>query len=121
MKFLLPFLLLGAAFAQIPDAPQPQPNPVHVYTFRKSWQDPPLRTNKQVFKSKVFWISEGAAFASMAVACSRKNTGEHWPNEAVAWGGGFGLAYISARFFTELFTVGIGTYQTQHYIQSAIK
>jgi hypothetical protein len=121
VRILLILALSSCALAQLPEAPQPQPKPVHVYTFRKSWQDPPLRTNKQVFKSKFFWISEGAAFASMAVACNRKGTGEHWPNEATAWGAGFGLGYLSDRFFDELYTVGIGAYQTGHYIHSSTK
>jgi len=120
MKYLLPLLLIGAAAAQMPDAPQPQPKPVHVYTFRKSWQDPPLRTNRQVFRSKLFWISEGTSFAAVAIACSRKNSGEQWHSELPAWGAQVGFYYIGSRFFDELYGIGGAAYQTSHYVHSIV-
>ena len=121
MRILLLLLLSGIATAQAPEAPEPQPKPVHVYTFRKSWQDPPLRTNRRTFTSKYFIVAEGISFAAMAVACSRKGTGEHWDSEAPAWGAQFGLGYLTDRYMDELYTLGIAGYMTGHYIHSSIK
>ena len=121
VRYCLLFALLGTAFAQIPDAPLPQPKSVHVYTFRKSWQDVPLRTNKQVFKSKWFWIAEGASFTAMSIACSRKNSREHWDSEVPAWGTQVGIYYIGSRYFDELYGIGAAGYQTGYYIHSAIR
>jgi hypothetical protein len=79
--------LAASCFAQtpsedaLPDAPQPQPSVVATsptpppvtrptagfFTFRKSYLDPPLRTNKQVLTSKLFLIMHGMLLASLAV------------------------------------------------------
>jgi hypothetical protein len=121
MRFASVTLLAGAAFAQFPETPQPQPKPVHVYTFRTSWQNPPLRTNKQVFKSKYFWISEITSFGAMAIACSRKDTHEHWDSELPAWGAQVGLYYLASRYIDEIYGIGGAAYQTGHYIHSAMQ
>lgn len=119
MRRLLWLFLLGAAFGQIPDNPQPQPKPPGFFAFRKSWQEPPLRTNKQVFTSKAILISHGMGFAAMIVACSRKNSRESWSSEVPAMLGSAGLDYIGDRYFTRSFAVGPMLYAVFHYTKAA--
>lgn len=112
---------LTATFSPKPDAPQPQPKPANLFTFRKSWQDPPLRANKQVFKSPVFLLSQSAMILSMVVACRNKHSLETWESEAPAVGALFGMDYLSDRFFSEYFAVGPAIYATIHYMRAARK
>src|SRR5271165_4076409 len=106
MKYLLLLLLTLPAWGQLPDAPTPQylsqktvcldgygcgwhqykalpPEPVTFWTFRQSWQDPPLRTNRQTFNKKFILLHSMAAVA-MIVACKRKNSGEEFGSEIPA-------------------------------------
>ena len=114
-------LLCATCFAQLPDAPTPQPKQATFLTFRKSWQDPPLRTNKQVFKSPVFLLSQSAMILSMVVACRNKRSGETWGSEVPAVAGVFGLDYLSDRLFAEYFSVGPAIYAVQHYARAATR
>lgn len=95
--------------------------PANFFTFRKSWQDPPIRSNKQVFKSPVFLLSQSAMVLSMVVACRNKRSGETWGSEVPAVGAVFGLDYLSDRFFSEYFAVGPATYATIHYSRAATR
>lgn len=98
-----------------------KPKPVGFFAFRKSWQDPPLRTNRQFFHSKLIWIADGIAFTSTIVACSRRNSQESWGSEIPAIVGIAGLGYVGDRFFTRSFAIGPMIYATAHYIHSATK
>ena len=72
--------------------PQPErdPSSVHFWTYR-GWQDPPLRTNKQVFRSKVFLAAHIGGAIAMIVACRTKNSGEDWGSEVPAVAALFGM------------------------------
>jgi hypothetical protein len=131
------FVILAAScFAQtpsedaLPEAPQPQPSVVATsptpppmtrpaagfFTFRKSYLDPPLRTNKQVLTSKLFLIMHGMLLASLAVDKWRlPDAREHW---AVA--GITALDYLMDRFFTRAYMVAPPIYGIQHYVRDAL-
>jgi hypothetical protein len=115
-------LLCPMVYGQaLPDAPEPQPKPASFFTFRKSWQDPPLRTNKQFFKSKTFWLSQAGAAAALVIACRNPRSHEHWDSELPAFAGVFGMSYLGGRFFTQSFAVGPGVYEIVHYSVAAAK
>lgn len=90
--------------------------PIHVWTFRKSWQDPPLRTKLGVFKSKYFWVSTGAMWTAMAVACSRRGTREEFHSEVPGVAAVTGFYWIMSRYGDELYGVGMAGYGVGHYI-----
>jgi len=117
------FVFASMAFAQLPEAPQPQPGPKHItfWTFRKSWQDPPLRTNKQMFRSKTFLLSTIGGAAAMIVACRNKRSGEDFASEVPAVIGIDALAYLGGRYFTQSYAVAPGVYEMIHYSISAAK
>jgi hypothetical protein len=145
LLFVLLFLLSSASFAQLPDAPvKVESNcdlqkctwvPVKAdtwkefagkdagfWTFRKSFKDPPLRTNKQHFGSKAILITEGLAWASLSVACSRSKTShETWGSEVPAMLGMMGIAYIGDRYFARPYAVFPMIYATEHYARAAAK
>ena len=96
------------------------PRPVQFWTYRKSWQDPPLRTNRQTFKSKVLWIGAGVHLAALSVACARwKTSGEHWDSELPAFFGVQALNYASMRYFAAWYVPPVDAYAVQHYIRAA--
>ena len=51
------------------------PSPVHFWTYR-SWQEPPLRTNKEVFRSKLFVATHVGGAIAMIVACRNNRSRE---------------------------------------------
>jgi hypothetical protein len=94
------------------------PAPVTFLTFRKSWQDPPLRTNREEFHSKLFWVASGALFASFVVDNRvTHNAREHWGSEAPAIGAVIGLDYVMDRFFSRSMSVEAPIYGIQHYLR----
>lgn len=123
LMLLLPLLFSTLSFSQdLPSAPEPQPKPApKFFTFRKSWQDPPLRTNKQMFKSKTYVLSQIGGAVAMVIACRNKRSGEHFSDEVPALLGTDALAYLGGRYFTQSFAVGPGVYQMVHYSISATK
>src|SRR5579872_7530578 len=60
--------------------PQRAPSSLHFWTYR-GWGDPPLRTNKQVFRSKVFLATHIGGAIAMIVSCRTKNSGEDWGSD----------------------------------------
>jgi hypothetical protein len=96
-------------------------HPAGFWKFRKSWQDPLLRTNKQVLHSKVFWLSHGALWASAIVACRNPRSGEDWHSEMPAAAAVTVLDYWDFRLFTGGFMFPPALYGTAHYIYAATK
>ena len=101
--------------------PSVMPGPVHVYTFRKHWDDPPLRTYRKTFTSPWFLASQGAMFASMVIACRRSQfTGEDFHTEAPWVVGVFGINLLTDRYLDELYSVATAGIVTQHYVHATI-
>lgn len=126
--------LVGTASAQeIYDLPSPQTvavPKVRLWTFRGvvrdssgrqkfDWNAPALRSNRKIFRDPWFLVSNGAVIASMAGACSRKGSGEHWDSEAPAMAAVVGLNFLTTKYLDELYSVGASAWATQHYIRSA--
>ena len=102
--------------------PSVMPGPVHVYTFRKHWDDPPLRTYRKTFTSPWFLASQGVMIASMVIACRRSRyTGEEFHSEAAYTAGVFGLNLLVDRYLDELYAVGSAALVSQHYIRATIE
>jgi len=74
-----------------------EPSSVHFWTYRGS-QDPPLRTNEQVFRSKIFLATHIGGAVAMIVACRTKSSKEDWGSEVPAVGAIFGMDYLQFRF-----------------------
>ena len=71
------------------------------FQFRKGPNDQPT-SNKQVFKSKAFWIQSGFMFAAEELARTRtRSESEPWAAGAV-----MGFSYLGYRFFSPSFTLG---------------
>ena len=101
--------------------PSVMPGPVHVYTFRKHWDDPPLRSYRKTFTSPWFLVSQGAMFASMVIACRRSQfTGEEFQSEAPWVVGVFGINLLTDRYLDELYSVGSAAIVTQHYAHATV-
>ena len=94
--------------------PQRDPSTVHFWTYRGP-ADPPLRTNKQVFRSKLFLAAHIGGAIAMIVACRSKNSGEDWGSEVPAVAGIFGLDYIQFRFIGGPNAIGPPIYEMIHY------
>jgi len=101
-----------------PESEQFQPyrdaSSVHFWTYR-GWQDPPLRTNKQVFRSKAFLAAHIGGAIAMIVACRTKNSGEDWGSEVPAVAGIFGMDYLQFRFIGGPNAIGAPIYEMIHY------
>ena len=88
---------------QYPPSPESEiqteqdPVSVHFWTYR-GWQDPPLRTNKQVFHSKVFLAAHIGGAIAMIAACRTKNSGESCGSEVPGAAAMFGMDYLQFRF-----------------------
>jgi hypothetical protein len=102
--------------------PQPDRNPssVHFWTYR-GLQDPPLRTNKQVFRSKAFLAAHIGGAIAMIVACRTKNSGEDWGSEVPAVAGLFGMDYLQFRFLGGPNAVGPAIYEMIHYSRASAR
>ena len=102
--------------------PQPErdPSSVHFWTYR-GLQDPPLRTNKQVFHSKIFLAAHVGGAVAMIVACRTKNSGEDWGSEAPAVAAMFGMDYLQFRFVGGPNAVGPAIYEMIHYSRASTR
>lgn len=109
---------LVGQYPPLPDSrefrPQRDPHSVHFWTYR-GWQEPPLRTNRQVFRSKVFLASHIGGAIAMIVACRTKNSGEDWGSEVPAVGALFGMDYLQFRFIGGPNAIGPPVYEMIHY------
>ena len=90
------------------------PHSVHLWTYR-GWQDPPLRSNRQVFRSKVFLATHIGGAIAMVVACRTKKSGEDWTSEVPAVAALFGMDYVQFRFVGGLNALGAPIYEMIHY------
>lgn len=93
---------------------QRDPSTVHFWTYRGA-ADPPLRTNKDVFRSKLFLATHIGGAIAMMVACGTKNSGEHWDSEAPAVAALFGLDYVQFRLIGGPNAIGPPMYEMIHY------
>lgn len=119
--------------AQLPDAPQPQPKPgpktweefkskpAGFFTYRATWQNPPLRSARQILKSPVFLLSQAALWGSMIVACRNRRSGESFHSEAGAVAGITAFSFLYDRYFTEAGVPAIAAYGAQHYLRADLQ
>ena len=99
---------------------QRDPSPVHFWTYR-GWQDPPLRTNKQVFRSKLFIATHVGGAIAMIVACRSKTSREKWHSEVPAVAALFGMDYIQFRFVGGPNAIAPPIYEMIHYGRAATR
>jgi hypothetical protein len=108
----------------LPDSATPQterdPSSVHFWTYR-GWQDPPLRTNKQVFRSKIFLAAHVGGAVAMIVACRSKHSGESWRSEVPAVTALFGMDYLQFRFVGGPNAIGPAIYEMIHYSRASTR
>lgn len=96
------------------------PSTVHFWTYR-GWQDPPLRNNKEVFRSKVFVAAHVGGAIAMIIACRTKNSGESWGSEVPAVAAMFGMDYLQFRFVGGPNAVAPAIYEMIHYSQASAR
>lgn len=94
--------------------PERDPSSVHLWTYR-GWQDPPLRTNREVFRSKVFVATHVGGAIAMIVACRSRNSREGWGSEVPAVAAMFGMDYLQFRFVGGPNAVAPAVYEMIHY------
>ena len=126
MKFAILVFLGTLAVAQnLPDAPNPQQTNntrAGFFSFRQSWRDPPLRTNRQTFTSKTFLIFHCAFAASVAIDIQHTHGArENWASEGAVIPAVVGLDYLMDRFFTRAMAVEAPIYGIVHYSRDAVK
>lgn len=106
---------------QYPPLPESQTNQplrdpasVHFWTYR-CLDEPPLRTNKQVFRSKLFVATHAGGAIAMAMACHTKNSGLDCGSQAAAVSAIFGLDYLQFRYVGGPNAIGPPIYEMVHY------
>jgi hypothetical protein len=90
------------------------PSSVHFWTYR-GWQDPPLRTNKQVLHSKVFLAAHIGGAIAMIVACRTKNSAVSCGSEVPGAAAMFGMDYLQFRFVGGPNAIAAPIYEMIHY------
>lgn len=93
---------------------QRDPSSVHFLTYR-GWGDPPLRTNREVFRSKLFVAAHVGGAIAMIVACRSKHSREDWGSEVPAVAAMFGMDYLQFRFVGGPNAVAPAVYEMIHY------
>jgi hypothetical protein len=96
------------------------PSTVHFWTYR-GWDEPPLRDNKQVFRSKLFIGAHVGGAIAMIVACRNKRSGEAWHSEVPAVAAMFGMDYLQFRFIGGPNAIGAPIYEMVHYGRAGTK
>lgn len=92
------------------------------WTLRKSWQDPPLRTSKEVLHSKTFLILNTLYAVSVVTDVEYTHgRAETRISEYPAMVGVIGLDYVMDRFFTRAYSVEGPIYGIQHYVRDAFR
>lgn len=124
MCALLLVLSSAAVGQSLPDAPQPQPkasSPKHLYSFRTRSADPPLYSNRNLLKSKLFWATHAAGFAAALVACRTRNSGENCGSELPGVGALMGMDFFAMKYMSPLYAFGAPAYEIQHYVRASIR
>ena len=93
---------------------------VHFWTYRGVFEAP-LRTNKQVFHSKIFLAAHIGGAIAMAVACGTKNSGEEWKSEVPAVAAMFGMDYLQFRYVGGPNAVAPAVYEMIHYSRASTR
>jgi len=110
--------LVNRIVGQYPPLPElgttPSQRPANFLTYRRR-NDPPLRTNKQVFQSWPFVLAHVGGGAAMAVACGTKYSGETWGTQVPIVAALFGMDYIQFRFVGGPNAIGAPVYEMVHY------
>jgi hypothetical protein len=111
-------------YPPLPESATPQPerdaSTVHLWTYR-GWDEPPLRTNKQVFRSKIFLATHVGGAIAMIVACRSKNSKEDWGSEVPAVAGLFGMDYLQYRFIGAPNAIAPAIYEMIHYSRASTR
>ena len=103
----------------VPQSPR-DPATVRFVTYR-SLGEPPLRTNKEVFHSKLFIVTHVGGAAAMVVACRNKNSGYSWGEQVPAVGALFALDYLQFRFVGGPNAIGPPVYEMIKYGRGSTK
>jgi len=93
---------------------------VHFWTYR-GWEEPPLRSNKQGFHSKLFLTAHIGGVIAMAVACRTKNSREEWSSEVPAVAAMFGMDYLQFRYIGGPNAVAAPVYEMIHYSRASTR
>lgn len=96
------------------------PSTVHFWTYR-GVGEPPLRNNKQVFRSKLFIGAHVGGAIAMIVACRNKNSREKWHSEVPAVAAIFGMDYLQFRFIGGPNAIGPPVYEMIRYSRAATR
>ena len=100
--------------------PYRDPSSVHFWTYRR-WQEPPLRSNKEVFRSKLFVAAHIGGAIAMIVACRSRNSGEDWGSEVPAVAAVFAMDYIQFRLVGGPNAIAPPIYEMIHYGRASTK
>ena len=107
-----------------PESREPQlvrdPSTVHFWTYR-GFGEPPLRNNKQVFRSKLFIGAHIGGAIAMVMACRNKRSGEEWHSEVPAVAALFGMDYLQFRFIGGPNAIGGPVYEMIKYGRAGTK
>ena len=111
-------------YPPLPESNEPQPerdpSTVHFYTYR-GFNEPPLRNNKQVFRSKLFVGAHIGGAIAMVMACRNKRSGEAWHSEVPAVAALFGMDYLQFRFIGGPNAIGAPVYEMIKYGRAGTK
>jgi hypothetical protein len=100
--------------------PERDPSTVHFWTYRGA-NEPQLRNNKQVFRSKLFIGAHIGGAIAMIVACRNKRSGEAWHSEVPAVAAMFGMDYVQFRFIGGPNAMVAPIYEMVHYGRASTK
>lgn len=105
-----------------PHAKQLQRDPasVHFWTYRSA-DEPALRSNKQVFRSKLFIATHVGGAIAMVMACRTRSSGYDCGSQATAVGAIFGLDYLQFRYVGGPNAIGAPIYEMAHYSLASTK